>query len=361
MTKIRQLLSLLLITATMGVPHAYAGDVPMLYPIIEGKLWGYINAKGETVIKPRYKRAGFYSEGLALVATGDPAKPQAYIGTGGKVAIDLPLGRRYMEDFREGLASLKDAENGHYGFIDRSGSKVIPFQYLSARYFSEGLASVGVKKGDRYMKGYIDKQGKMVIAPSEGNKKDFHEGRAAAGVRTDKGTLYGYLDTSGKMVIPARYKYAGNFSEGRAFVKTSDKQLQLIDRDGKVIATLPFTKTSLGKDQVFSSGLAPAHYNWLEKGKPWGFIDRDGQIVFAELNLWRIKAGFSEGLALVSPKGIKETRCIDPDGEVVFKLPDIKKVLMPFRQGVTAVQVRGERGITYYDNRGRVIWKQAAK
>lgn len=64
-----------------------------------GGLWGYVNRKGEFVIKPQYTSAAPFSEGLASVCEGNNC---TYIDTTGKVRIRLRsrLGGR----FAEGLA-----------------------------------------------------------------------------------------------------------------------------------------------------------------------------------------------------------------------------------------------------------------
>ena len=68
--------------------------------------YGFINAKGEVVVKCEYANAGEFSEGLAYVQM-----------------------------------NLSDK----FGYIDRTGDVVIEFKYDAAQNFSEGLA--GVKLG----------------------------------------------------------------------------------------------------------------------------------------------------------------------------------------------------------------------
>lgn len=64
-----------------------------------GGLWGYVNRKGELVIKPQYKYAGHFSEGLALASAGSEC---TYIDTTGKTRIQLHS--RWGRPFAEGLA-----------------------------------------------------------------------------------------------------------------------------------------------------------------------------------------------------------------------------------------------------------------
>ena len=72
----------------------------------------------------------------------------------------------------EGLADVK--KDGKYGYIDKEGHVVIPFEYDYAEDFSEGLAQV--RKDGKY--GFIDKEGHVVIPFEYDDAEDFSEGLA---------------------------------------------------------------------------------------------------------------------------------------------------------------------------------------
>ncbi|HEV7905488.1 MAG TPA: WG repeat-containing protein, partial [Pyrinomonadaceae bacterium] len=76
-------------------------------------------------------------------------------------------------------------------YVDRSGREVIPFQFLNAGDFSEGLAAVnvlnigGVKQSGcappaNY--GYIDKTGAFIIKPQFAGASGFKNGRARVSI-----------------------------------------------------------------------------------------------------------------------------------------------------------------------------------
>ena len=72
--------------------------------------------------------------------------------------------------------------NGKYGFIDKTGKEVIPFQYDEATYFYDGLALV--KEGTiRDKKNNVTQYGK-----------------------------YGFIDKTNKVVIPIKYEGASELS-----------------------------------------------------------------------------------------------------------------------------------------------------
>ncbi len=125
---------------------------------------GFINNKGEWIIKPTYIRVRPFSNGLAPV--------------------------------------IKDKL---WGYINEKGEQVIPFIFRDAELFSEdGLAPVKEKK----LWGFIDKTGKIIIPAeyvitaggislfSRDNLKGFHNGLA----RVKLGKKWGFINTKGEVL-----------------------------------------------------------------------------------------------------------------------------------------------------------------
>lgn len=77
--------------------------------------------------------------------------------------------------------------------------------------FSEELASVS--NGDKY--GYINKQGEIVIPYQWFGAGGFSEGLAHVSVSFMK---MGYINTEGEMIVPARWSFACSHKDGVAFV-----------------------------------------------------------------------------------------------------------------------------------------------
>jgi len=147
--------------------------------IPNNSLWGFIDTSGKVVITPQYPEASAFSEGLAVICTGDcgskPTKPHArgYIDRDGKVVIPPQFGT--ASNFSEGLAQVcvgsceyveGSGYNGKFGFIDHSGHFVINPQYDNELDFKNGYAKVFVGKGTEAKTGYIDKTGKTIWQPS---------------------------------------------------------------------------------------------------------------------------------------------------------------------------------------------------
>ena len=152
--------------------------------------WGYINKDFELVIKPKFRAAAPFSEGLAKVAV--------------------------LENNEEKVA-----------FIDHSGSFTLPPSFntdfnfrRNASDFSEGLAALteGLRpsrtSGETFI--YIDKTGKVVLETQFFYASAFHEGLAS--VYDDNSNRWGFIDRTGKVVIPLKYEAAHDFSDGLALV-----------------------------------------------------------------------------------------------------------------------------------------------
>ncbi|MEI7595667.1 MAG: WG repeat-containing protein [Bacteroidota bacterium] len=126
-------------------------------------LIGYINTKGEWVIKPQFTMAKDFDKtsGLARVKNGEK---WSYISTTGEV-INFDIADSY-DDFYEGLAVGK--KGGLCGFYNNKGTWVIQPQFTAVRDFKNGFAAA--KQGTLW--GIINKEGKWVINPTYAGIKD---------------------------------------------------------------------------------------------------------------------------------------------------------------------------------------------
>lgn len=138
--------------------HFASGDPKELIPFDKDNLSGYLNAKGEIAIKPQFRSAAAFSDGLACVSREGLL---GYINTKGEWVISPQF--EYANDFSEGLAGVSLGSAG-WGFIDRTGKQVIPARFAwVSNGFRHGLAEV-VVNGET---GYINTQGDWVWKPSK--------------------------------------------------------------------------------------------------------------------------------------------------------------------------------------------------
>jgi hypothetical protein len=159
-----------------------------LFWVRENGKYGYIDARGKTVIAPQFENTMGFNEGLAATKLG-----------------------------------------GKYGYIDTRGNWAIRPQFDFTYVFSDGLAMVRV--GKQYA--WIDRAGKTVIPAQDFDEValGFTEGRLAV-KKTGK---WGYIDRTGKMVVEPKFKKATKFEGGAAQVETEDGMHHWIAPDGKII------------------------------------------------------------------------------------------------------------------------------
>jgi WG containing repeat len=189
---------------------------------------GYINTRGEYVVKPQFRNCYRFSEGLAAVNTHEINKKWGSINKDGEYVIEPQF--KNAPVFSEGLAYIGN------GYVDKAGKKVIEFEYMGGE-FHEGLARFQISIG-RFIKtprmGFIDRTGKIVIEPQFGGASDFHEGFACAKI----GKKFGYIDNAGKTVIEPQFDIAEAFHNGLARIGGSS-WFGYIDKTGFVVYRTP--------------------------------------------------------------------------------------------------------------------------
>ncbi len=133
---------------------------------------GFINKKGESVIKPIYASAGDFNDydfTLALkpnIGSGLKRIRQAVILHKNGREVPFPYTKFDANQIsHDGLILVYSlGVPTLYGYIDKNAKVVVPEKYIHANPFSEGLASVAIKDKDGNTKwGFIDRTGAVVI------------------------------------------------------------------------------------------------------------------------------------------------------------------------------------------------------
>jgi hypothetical protein len=343
-------------------------DSKNLFPVSQNGKWGYVNEKGEIVIKPKFEMASDFKDGLASVVVIDKVgykNKYGFIDKSGKMVVEPQYDE--VGDFSEGLAVVN--KSYRWGYIDTTGKEVIPLQFIEAFDFSEGLAAVyiqsdGTDKDSQW--GYINRKGQVVIPPRFFKAFDFHGGVAKIiDGKFGEANLQGFIDTDGNYLIKPKYSLTGEFGEGlipveiggydkkigeRSYTHVSGKW-GYVDKTGKIVISPKFDNAD-----EFSEGLAN-----VTIGNKYGYIDKTGKIVITpqfeySSNSYRC-AYFSEGLACFEKD--EKIGFIDKTGKVVIKpqfdfatkfVGGYAKVSFPFSDSQ-----QGGYGII--DKTGKVIWK----
>ena len=132
----------------------------------EGGKYGYVNAKGEYVIKPQFDEARSFKNNYAAV--GIRRNGQIlwnFINKQGNKKL-MSFNCLEVYDFNEGLAAFKDT-NGKWGFIDTEGTIVIGEIYESTSSFIKGFALV--KMGN--VNAFIDTKGRLICSEKYKSKQ----------------------------------------------------------------------------------------------------------------------------------------------------------------------------------------------
>lgn len=266
---------------------------------------GFINTNGKMVVPLQYDDANSFSEGLASVKVGDKwgfidkagklvIKPQ-YATNIYEGSYDIGS----VGNFSEGLAYI--VKNEKVGFIDKTGKVVInpiydqiidnlsgdslPMDYelISSNHyagisvFRNGLAVV-VKDG-RF--GFIDKTGKTVIPFEYQFAYPFNQHNQALVLKNGK---YGVIDKTGKIIVSLNYANAYQFGEGLIVLQDNDRKWQVVDGMGKI------QKTNYD-DIDFSFPFNFRFGALVGKQKKYGFINKENGAVIIPLIYDNVHSG----------------------------------------------------------------------
>ncbi len=329
-----------------------------LFPFsIGGRTWGYMDREGNEVIRPRFRIARNFWEGLAYVF--DKTAPRSssfyFIDERGEQAFVLPPNCLSIKSFSEGLAAFRvmNREPGidKWGFLDREGNVVIEPKYDKVDFFHEGAARVCVNvsvddhTGELYDGdwGYVNKTGRTIVEPKYFAVQGFSDGLAWVYV---DGSAVTYIDKSGEVAlqIPRQRirSQAAPFHEGLAsFQPSRESGVGFIDKTGKLVIEPQFASA-----ESFSEGLAAVAVATGKDRYKWGYIDRTGRLV---LNAkYDDVSRFSEGRAAVRVGefwGVikRQGNYVVKPGESPRGGTEPINEVLDFRGGLTYVHVGGER------------------
>ena len=350
---------------------------------LDGFKWGYINSKGEFVIKPLYNWARqFQQNGLAVITIDDLS---GIIDGTGKYVV--PPKYQSIQEFSEGLAVVV-SEKG-FIVIDESGREVTSKAYNYIGNFKNSRAVFSSINSDgKWLYGYINRQGNIVIAPKYEIAGDFKNGKAVVkfeggeyaiidthGVilqrfkyafvgdlgegllafKENEGDKFGYIDELGNIVIAAQFTSAEPFKRERAIVNTSDNYLNsygLIDKKGNLIITPKYNNIELLGENLVAVGIA------INKKRPYigsryAIVDIYGK--FLTDFIYYGVSNYKNKLA--SAYDNSKTFFINKTGKKVMKLPSVNGTgTLSFEGDIIKADV--DNRITYLDKSGDIIWRQ---
>ena len=324
----------------------------VLFPFhVSGKesLCGYIDRFGAVAIEPIYGYCGEFSEGLAAVTfisfTENWGINFGYINNAGEFVIPQNPEFQSAGDFHEGLAAVETNDDDLMGYIDRTGTLVIPAQFKIADNFSGGVAHIETDSGH----GLIDTTGHITpIATFSGRHSD-----GLARVNDANGCHF--IDVDGQIKIQTQGYMCGDFSEGLASINIKNGNCYYIDTDGQIAI-----QTEYSTCYSFSDGLAAVFNTDDYIGFSCGYIDTQGKLVIDFQN--HHCSEFSSGRAAVEvmlgyggESGYAGYQAyIDKKGEYVFN-PTMLDWARDFKNGLALIGIGGQT--TYIDTNGKIVYQ----
>jgi len=231
----------------------------------DGK-WGFISKNGTFIAEPIYSVVRSYSCARAAFSFSSVHR-RLYQ----RAVADM--GRSLFGDCY-GFVEMK------WGYLDTSGTTVIPSSFEAVREFSEDLA--GVLLNGHW--GFIDKYGNLVIQPRFDGVRDFHDGLAVAKIEGK----CGFINKIGEFVVEPIFDDLEELSEGLALVEIGHKY-GFIREAGRFAIALQFDRA-----ESFRGSISRV---WKDGNN--AFIDTDGRIIF-QCDEDETLGNFIDGAALVS-------------------------------------------------------------
>ena len=173
-------------------------------------------------------------------------------------------------------------KDGKYGFIDLTGSFVIPPIFTAAQNFSEGMAAVFIG-GRSFIESYTGE-----------------DGRTARYISSEKGK-WGYIDRTGEIKIPPQFGGAHKFSEGLALVTLEDTGPS---REEFLEVAGPYNP---GASQEELTDFWEEEYN---QDKKYGYIDAHGLFKITPKFAAGVSSPFKHGIAVVGLAVIEKLRVV---------------------------------------------------
>ena len=218
----------------------------------DGK-YGYVNYLGQEIPCTYQDASKYFSEGLAAVVMNNKV---GFIDVQGNIAI--PFQFEYSEP-KFHVSSYCY----HRDHRKRSQTEYDSFWYYG--FFSDGYACM-IKNG-KY--GFIDRNGKTVIPYEYSWASRFHHGTAVVEKKYGKGEKYGLIDKNNTLILPIEYDLIQYYPDAEAYEVVKNGKIGLYSGEGKCLIPCQYDD-----DPFFFYG--HDGFSRVEKDGKYGLIDRNG-------------------------------------------------------------------------------------
>lgn len=242
-----------------------------------GKI-GYINDKLEEVIPAKFRRAGIFNEGIAVVSIDD--KKYGVIDKEGNWVIKPKF--NIIGNFVDGVARAMPCgtNRSKYGLIDKEGNWVAEPKYLYLHSLGDGI--VAVENTNGYIS-LMTTTGELVTEPRFNHIGNFNNGVAPACEKF----LWGYINTKGEWVVEPKYHKTHDFSEGRAVIEEFIPNLPYMQPGRMVARGIINDKFEIVVEPKYRElGDFEDGYAHVQTFEAWGkhsnYIDKSGNLFIPE-------------------------------------------------------------------------------
>jgi hypothetical protein len=279
--------------------------------------WGFINLKGEVIIKPTFIYCRDFNSGIAKVGE------KAFINLRGE-KIKMKISFLDAHQYNDGMLAVKVGVN--WGFVDTSGELVIQAKYKEVTDFYDGYALVSDNNGTFV----LDKNGKETKVNSKGDIKSiYHFSEGLAIIETEGN--FGFVNTEGTITIEPKFLTVGYFSNGLAWARAKDNKIGFINTKGEweikpvFFAARPFDEKS-GRARI-------------KDASGWGYVNKKGEIL--KIKEAEVFDDFEDGLCALRVNNL--WGYIDGDGKWVIE-PKFEAIT-PFENGFARIRKKGKWGV----------------
>lgn len=265
-------------------------------PYVLDSKYGFMNKAGGKMISSKYDFAGFFQEGLAVIALNDKYGFVNKLGV-----IQIPCIYESANDFNDGLAIVE--LNGKMGMIDRNGRFLFNCIYDDLGAFSNDLVYASLK--DKY--GYYNAKGIEVIPHLYDDAYDFHDGSA----KVESEGNQSFINLAGQYEIPLVHSEVNQYFD-TLYTFEEDGLYGIMNHRAQIFVEPIYT--SIG---TVNNGLAIASLQ-----NRIVYLDTLGVLVidngYEPYPNYVLKGEFIDGIAIVQKKG-KYGR-IDEEDNTITKI-----------------------------------------
>ena len=350
---------------------SYGQNEESLIPVYENNRWGFIDAKGDYVIKPRFYSIGKFSSNLAPVREDNLF---GYINTSGKFII--PSKYDFALPFIDNLAKVYI--KGKPFFIDKSGNIIFQHDFIEFHTFEGRNVTFALAKNEKYA--VVNRSGEVLIEPIFEKVSHYTNGLAVVKMPSDdeSSMFYGVLDAEGQYLVDfGEYDKIEPYVNGYAKVWIYDdsyleREMQgVIDENGELIFTVTdkdWSFSNLRGDFTEGVAIIDLMERNVEKNdlgiiqKPrMGIINEAGELILEGEDIKEITY-FNYNRAFVR-KGDNKWYLIDKQGNIIKDdLPggllenkiESNETSLPFLNGIEILET--PKGLVLIDTTGNAIY-----